>query len=85
MLEKLGGLEIVHPIPNSFPQEQEDQQYNYAFMPTYRKGQSDTPQKGFIEGPLLDPSASLVYVCTCLSLALSCYEHRRHLHAGGSR
>jgi Mn-containing catalase len=31
-LEELGGAEGVFPIPNSFPQEQENQDFNYAFL-----------------------------------------------------
>lgn len=31
-LEELGGAEGVFPIPNSFPQEEENQDFNYAFL-----------------------------------------------------
>ncbi|WP_162054201.1 manganese catalase family protein [Pontibacter pamirensis] len=34
VLEELGGLEGVHPIPNSFPQAMENQEANYTFMST---------------------------------------------------
>lgn len=34
VLEELGGLENVHPIPNNFPQSMENQDYNYTFMST---------------------------------------------------
>jgi Mn-containing catalase len=34
VLEDLGGSEKTHPIPNSFPQEQENQDFNYNFMAT---------------------------------------------------
>ncbi|MEJ8800465.1 manganese catalase family protein [Pontibacter sp. H249] len=34
VLEELGGLKGVHPIPNSFPQSQENHEYNYAFVST---------------------------------------------------
>jgi Mn-containing catalase len=34
VLEDLGGLEGVHPIPNSFPQDKENQEFNYTFMST---------------------------------------------------
>jgi Mn-containing catalase len=34
VLEELGGLENVHPIPNSFPQQMENQDFNYTFMST---------------------------------------------------
>lgn len=38
VLEELGGLEGVHPIPNSFPQAEENQQFNYAFVSTAING-----------------------------------------------
>lgn len=34
VIEELGGLDVAHPIPNSFPQEQENQQFNYSFVST---------------------------------------------------
>ncbi|WP_299759549.1 manganese catalase family protein [uncultured Pontibacter sp.] len=34
VLEELGGLNGVHPIPNSFPQSEENQEFNYAFVST---------------------------------------------------
>ena len=34
VLEDIGGLEGVHPIPNSFPQHMENQEFNYAFLST---------------------------------------------------
>ncbi|WP_205503519.1 manganese catalase family protein [Rufibacter psychrotolerans] len=34
VLEELGGLNGVHPIPNSFPQDQEVQEFSYAFVTT---------------------------------------------------
>ncbi len=33
-LEELGGLEGNHPIPNTFPQEMENSDFNYNFMST---------------------------------------------------
>ncbi|TGD83140.1 manganese catalase family protein [Hymenobacter wooponensis] len=35
VLEELGGLHGVHPIPNSFPQSEEVKDFNYAFVSTY--------------------------------------------------
>ncbi len=32
VLEELGGVENNHPIPNSFPQEDENQDFNYNFI-----------------------------------------------------
>ncbi|MFC6996257.1 manganese catalase family protein [Rufibacter roseus] len=34
VLEELGGVENVHPIPNSFPQAEENQNFNYNFITT---------------------------------------------------
>lgn len=34
VLEELGGLNGVHPIPNSFPQSKENHDFNYAFVST---------------------------------------------------
>ncbi|GHA61620.1 manganese catalase family protein [Pontibacter akesuensis] len=34
VLEELGGLNGVHPIPNSFPQTEENQENNYNFVST---------------------------------------------------
>lgn len=34
VLEELGGPLTVHPIPNSFPQSKENQDFNYSFVST---------------------------------------------------
>ncbi|RAU82057.1 manganese catalase family protein [Pontibacter arcticus] len=34
VLEELGGLKGMHPIPNSFPQSEEHQQFSYSFIST---------------------------------------------------
>lgn len=34
VIEELGGMNGVHPIPNSFPQEKENQDFNYTFVST---------------------------------------------------
>jgi Mn-containing catalase len=34
VLEELGGPQGVHPIPNSFPQDKENKEFNYTFMHT---------------------------------------------------
>jgi Mn-containing catalase len=34
VLEELGGLKGAHPIPNSFPQANENQDFNYSFVST---------------------------------------------------
>ncbi|WP_143959254.1 manganese catalase family protein [Litoribacter populi] len=35
VLEELGGLENIHPIPNSFPQAEENNNFNYNFLSTH--------------------------------------------------
>lgn len=53
VIEELGGLEGVHPIPNSFPQEFENQDFNYAFVSTRNDG--TTPAQGrWTDGPSID-------------------------------
>lgn len=51
-LEEVGGDE-AHPIPNSFPQKQENQDFNYSFMSTKRDGEQP-PQGRWSEGPSID-------------------------------
>jgi Mn-containing catalase len=34
VLEEIGGLEGNHPIPNSFPQSEENSKFSYAFLST---------------------------------------------------
>lgn len=34
VLEELGGIEENHPIPNSFPQKEENAEFNYTFIST---------------------------------------------------
>jgi Mn-containing catalase len=52
VLEELGGP-AVHPIPNSFPQDMEHQEYSYAFMTTFRNGETP-PQGRWTSGPSVD-------------------------------
>ena len=40
VLEEIGGLKGNHPIPNSFPQDQENQNFNYNFISTHINGES---------------------------------------------
>jgi Mn-containing catalase len=53
VLEELGGEKGVLPIPNSFPQEKEKQEFSYAFFST---GTADTtpPAGRWTRGPSLD-------------------------------
>jgi len=53
VLEDLGGPTAVHPIPNSFPQAQEHQDFNYAFVSTRRDAAPD-PQQRWTAGPSID-------------------------------
>jgi Mn-containing catalase len=52
VLEELGGPSAVHPIPNSFPQEKENQQFNYAFVSTSIEGISSNGR--WTQGPSID-------------------------------
>lgn len=50
-LEDLGGMPL--PIPNSFPQSKENQEFSYAFMAT-RREPTPTPDARWASGPSLD-------------------------------
>jgi Mn-containing catalase len=52
VLEDLGG-ETALPIPNSFPQSQENQNFNYAFVST-RLGGMENPQERWTAGASVD-------------------------------
>lgn len=53
VLEEIGGLEGNHPIPNSFPQEKENQDFNYTFVSTHINGESKA-QGRWSEGASID-------------------------------
>ena len=53
VLEEIGGLEGNHPIPNSFPQEFENQQNNYNFLSTHIDGESQAKGR-WAEGKSID-------------------------------
>jgi Mn-containing catalase len=53
VLEELGGLQNVLPIPNSFPQSQEVQEVSYAYVATGIEG-TRVPEGRFTSGPSLD-------------------------------
>jgi Mn-containing catalase len=61
VLEELGGQEAVHPIPNSFPQEMENQEFNYAFMSTARDPQP-APDARWVKGPSIDGKGKFSYI-----------------------
>jgi Mn-containing catalase len=52
VLEELGGPAVNMPIPNSFPQEMEDQQNNYNFYATSVDG--SVPEGRWTSGPSVD-------------------------------
>lgn len=53
VIEELGGHQGALPIPNSFPQEQENSDYNYVFLSTQKDGQPLTEGR-WTQGPSLD-------------------------------
>lgn len=53
VIEELGGHEQVLPIPNSFPQDQENQEFNYVFLSTHI-GDDVHPEGRWSSGPSLD-------------------------------
>ncbi|MDF7810068.1 manganese catalase family protein [Hymenobacter sp. YC55] len=53
VIEELGGMHGVHPIPNSFPQNQEVQQFSYAFVST-SVNDIGTPNGRWTQGPSID-------------------------------
>ena len=52
VIEELGGLQGL-PVPNSFPQSEEVQGFNYAFVSTNIRGDGK-PQGRWTQGPSLD-------------------------------
>ncbi len=53
VLEELGGYQGSLPIPNSFPQAKENQDFNYTFVGTHISGQVQVEGR-FTDGPSLD-------------------------------
>ena len=53
VLEEIGGLEGVHPIPNSFPQSEENQDFNYAFVCTHIDRMTETDAR-WVQGKSID-------------------------------
>ena len=52
VIEELGGYKAL-PIPNSFPQSKENNDFNYSFITTNIDG-SGTPEGRWTHGPSLD-------------------------------
>ena len=52
-IEEMGGLQEAMPIPNSFPQENENQEFNYSYLGFQQDG-SEPPQGRWSEGVSID-------------------------------
>ncbi|OYX23686.1 MAG: catalase [Rhodobacterales bacterium 32-66-7] len=52
-LEELGGTAGAFPIPNSFPQAEENTDYSYAFL-GFQKDGAQPPQGRWSDGPSID-------------------------------
>ena len=59
VLEELG--EDTHPIPNSFPQSKEAQEFSYAFMSTDISKPAD-PKERWTSGPSVDGKGTFTFV-----------------------
>ena len=57
VLEDLGE---TLPVPSSFPQEKENQDYNYEFMSTFREQRED-PQERWTQGTSIDGEGEFSY------------------------
>ncbi|WP_207424743.1 manganese catalase family protein [Desertivirga brevis] len=54
VIEELGGMN-AHPVPNSFPQSEENQQFNYSFVSTNIENEALTYEGSrFTHGPSID-------------------------------
>jgi Mn-containing catalase len=53
VIEELGGYEGTLPIPNSFPQSEENTEFNYSFFGTAADG-TPPPSGRWTQGPSLD-------------------------------
>jgi Mn-containing catalase len=60
VLEELGGLSAVHPIPNSFPQSMEKQGFNYSFISPNINGDS-TAQGRWSSGQSVDGKGTFTF------------------------
>ena len=61
VLEELGGLQNVLPIPNSFPQTDEQQEFSYAYVATGIEG-ARVPEGRFTHGQSLDGKGEFTLV-----------------------
>lgn len=53
VIEELGGLQAQMPIPNSFPQQLENQQFSYVYLGFTRDG-AEPPRGRWTQGPSID-------------------------------
>ena len=60
VLEELGGVEGNHPIPNSFPQEKENKNFNYNFLSTHIDGDSKAHGR-WSEGKSVDGKGNFTF------------------------
>ncbi|TJZ92014.1 catalase [Paracoccus gahaiensis] len=58
-LEELGGAQGAFPIPNSFPQEQENQDFSYAYLGFQADGSAPAPGR-WSEGTSIDGKGTFV-------------------------
>ncbi|WP_407430388.1 manganese catalase family protein [Arcticibacter sp.] len=61
VLEELGGLKSVHPIPNSFPQTEGPSEFNYAFVST-NLDHPENPGTRWSQGPSIDGKGEFTFV-----------------------
>ncbi len=57
VIEELGGLQTQLPIPNSFPQSEENEKYSYVYLTSDVTGQSEITGR-YTEGKTLDGHGS---------------------------
>lgn len=60
VLEDLGGVQNVHPIPNSFPQTQELTEFNYTFVSTNLSGEDTQRGQRWTEGVSIDGKGEFI-------------------------
>jgi len=61
VIEELGGVKAAFPIPNSFPQSEEVQGFNYSFVSTNISGDSQAMGR-WSQGPSIDGKGEFKFV-----------------------
>jgi Mn-containing catalase len=61
VLEDLGGVQGVHPIPNSFPQSKEFQEVSYSFFSTNREDGDTQRGNRWTEGESVDGKGQFTF------------------------